>query len=392
MTTLNPTRMQPLKELPARMRLLPNLGEAWCPVCTSDAVVPGRLHVELLAGKRVVLHRNSAGDLHALEDRCPHRGVPLSRGTWTERGVRCGYHGMLVDVQGLCSGALARTYAVREKYGLVWILVGEFIRADHVPMHDLAPFGAGSHLDTWMCMDINAHWSLVMDNGLDMTHGHLHRDQPYFFSELDLAEVQGTVDGVSVAYQAKLRDEWYRMRVGQIRLDLVGATFLADFGGQPVVRSVTTPRSADGRKVTQWWWFSFAASRWARPFYALALPLVRKFIWDAFLQDKEMLEHESRAVFEDGFVQRERNPAVLDANVHLLAMVNERCRQMLSLLPVEQISRYDALRQLESGELAFVARDPAVPSPMTAAEVAAATHGCETIQVQRYWQMALVDL
>ena len=45
---------------------------------------------------------NADGEVAALEDRCCHRALPLSSGTLEERGMRCGYHGLLFAERGKC--------------------------------------------------------------------------------------------------------------------------------------------------------------------------------------------------------------------------------------------------------------------------------------------------
>ena len=50
----------------------------------------------------VVLCRMGDGTLAAFTDRCPHRRLPLSAGTITTDGIRCGYHGLEFDRAGVC--------------------------------------------------------------------------------------------------------------------------------------------------------------------------------------------------------------------------------------------------------------------------------------------------
>lgn len=88
----------------------------------------------------VVLFRGNDGKVAALTDRCPHRLVPLSMGTLTERGLQCGYHGMTFDGRGQCvhipgqnnipPRAVVRSYPIAERYGMAWIWMGEAERAD----------------------------------------------------------------------------------------------------------------------------------------------------------------------------------------------------------------------------------------------------------------------
>ena len=48
----------------------------------------------------VVLFRTEDGAMHALEDRCCHRNLPLSMGKVEGDNLRCGYHGLLFDRAG----------------------------------------------------------------------------------------------------------------------------------------------------------------------------------------------------------------------------------------------------------------------------------------------------
>lgn len=93
-----------------------------------------------ILGEPVVLFRNNEGGISALADRCPHRLVPLSLGTLTERGIQCGYHGMTFDGEGRCAHipgqdtvpprAVVRRYPIAERYGMAWIWMGEAEAAD----------------------------------------------------------------------------------------------------------------------------------------------------------------------------------------------------------------------------------------------------------------------
>jgi len=101
-----------------------------------------------ILGEPVVIFRDPEGKICALMDRCPHRLVPLTMGTLTERGLQCGYHGMVFDGGGRCvhipgqdmipPRAVVRSYPIAERYGMAWIWMGEAERADpallpHIP-------------------------------------------------------------------------------------------------------------------------------------------------------------------------------------------------------------------------------------------------------------------
>jgi vanillate O-demethylase monooxygenase subunit len=107
------------------------LARFWHPVAYSSAVTTAPVPVRLL-DERIVLYR--AGDtLVAARDICYHRGAPLSLGKIEGEEIVCGYHGLHYDRTGRCTripahpgGAISprlqlTMYAVRERYGLVWV-------------------------------------------------------------------------------------------------------------------------------------------------------------------------------------------------------------------------------------------------------------------------------
>lgn len=107
-------------------------------------------------GEALVLFRNAAGELCALEDRCPHRRVPLALGTVTPKGLQCGYHGWTFNgTTGMCSTIPnlrgdervpsrygARAYRVAQSNGFVHVWLGEGSPADSaLPSVDYQPQG-----------------------------------------------------------------------------------------------------------------------------------------------------------------------------------------------------------------------------------------------------------
>ena len=107
----------------------------WHPVARSDAINDGPVGVVLL-GRRVVVFR-SGGQACAASDRCPHRGSPLSLGSYDDDCLVCPYHGLRYSADGRCVGFPARPDArlpqrltldmvrTRESHGLVWACLGE---------------------------------------------------------------------------------------------------------------------------------------------------------------------------------------------------------------------------------------------------------------------------
>ena len=57
----------------------------------------------ILLNEYVVLYRKEDGTPVALENRCPHRNLPLSEGRLIGDEIECGYHGMVYDCAGACT-------------------------------------------------------------------------------------------------------------------------------------------------------------------------------------------------------------------------------------------------------------------------------------------------
>ncbi len=84
-------------------------------------------------GRPFALVRDPALGVLAFEDRCPHRGAPLSLGRLGPQGLTCRYHGWTFGADGRCrsmSGASSPqpdmdirvpVFPVRERDGLIWI-------------------------------------------------------------------------------------------------------------------------------------------------------------------------------------------------------------------------------------------------------------------------------
>lgn len=67
---------------------------SWWAVARSEEVTATKPLAVEIGDQPVVLWRDAAGVARALEDRCPHRRAPLSRGCIRSNGwIQCGYHG-----------------------------------------------------------------------------------------------------------------------------------------------------------------------------------------------------------------------------------------------------------------------------------------------------------
>jgi phenylpropionate dioxygenase-like ring-hydroxylating dioxygenase large terminal subunit len=89
-------------------------------------------------GEKLVLWRDGSDRAVCMRDRCPHRGVALSRGKVVDGELQCPYHGFRFESGGDCvampcegpdakipAGMRAQPYPVREAHGLIWLFWGE---------------------------------------------------------------------------------------------------------------------------------------------------------------------------------------------------------------------------------------------------------------------------
>ncbi|HXP31985.1 MAG TPA: aromatic ring-hydroxylating dioxygenase subunit alpha [Stellaceae bacterium] len=135
----------------------------------------------MLLGKPVVLYRKQDGAPVALEDRCCHRHLPLSLGRLEGDDLRCGYHSLRYDSQGICVEVpgqakiprelRVRAYPLVLRFGWVWIWMGDPARADP----RLIPDWWWADHPEWACAKpdmiyVKCNYQLVTDNVLDVTH------------------------------------------------------------------------------------------------------------------------------------------------------------------------------------------------------------------------------
>lgn len=155
----------------------PVLVNQWLAVATAREVGDQPQRAFAL-GEQLVLWRSLSG-LVAFRDLCIHRGTALSLGRVEEDGLVCAYHGWRYDSSGRCvhipaqpglsipTKARAERYACCERYGLVWVCLGE--PATEVPSFPEAE-AAGFHAVICGPYDVQAEAPRVIENFLDVSH------------------------------------------------------------------------------------------------------------------------------------------------------------------------------------------------------------------------------
>jgi phenylpropionate dioxygenase-like ring-hydroxylating dioxygenase large terminal subunit len=162
------------------------LRNKWYVVAASAEVTQTPLGVKRL-GELMVLWRGTDGVVHAVEDRCPHRGIAMSIGDVRDGRLTCGYHGVQLDEYGKvlsvpalpgCSlegKKLIKSYPTIEHFQAIWAYFGDDAHPAPPPLvlpdELIAPEWTGTiHTDVW-----NGDYRYVWDNLVDPMHGpYLH--------------------------------------------------------------------------------------------------------------------------------------------------------------------------------------------------------------------------
>mgnify|MGYP005638578825 CR=1 FL=1 len=117
----------------------------WHPVAISSELDKEPVIGIRLLDKDIVIWRADS-KTQAWQDRCVHRGTKLSLGHIVDNNfLQCPYHGWIYNEEGQCvkipampehkpaERARVESFLVQEKYGLIWLCLGE-------PDNDVAPF------------------------------------------------------------------------------------------------------------------------------------------------------------------------------------------------------------------------------------------------------------
>tara|TARA_B100000700_G_scaffold109644_1_gene123601 strand:- start:2154 stop:3164 length:1011 start_codon:yes stop_codon:yes gene_type:complete len=151
----------------------------WYVVALGDDIDSNPISVKLL-NEDLVIWRGFDGSLIAAVEKCPHRQAPLSHGHLENGCLVCPYHGWTFGESGKCinipsssdgvpipSKAHLNTVEVIEKYGLVWLCLGEPIN----PLFELKEESDSSfrrintEVQKWKVAATR-----MVDNFLDITH------------------------------------------------------------------------------------------------------------------------------------------------------------------------------------------------------------------------------
>ncbi len=155
----------------------------WHPVAAAGELVGrGAIPVRMF-GEDLVLYRDKSGTLGLIDRFCPHRRVDLSYGIPEEHGLRCMYHGWMMDETGQCieqpfeetvhpdgrfkEKVKVAGYPVQEMAGLVFAYMGP----QPTPLlPEWEPLVAENVARDIAITELPCNWLQCQENSLDPVH------------------------------------------------------------------------------------------------------------------------------------------------------------------------------------------------------------------------------
>ncbi len=153
--------------------------DEWYPALRTEVLRPRKMTKVVLLDIPMVIGRKESGEVFAMRDNCPHRGIPLSAGWFDGQQVRCRYHGWEFEpCSGQCTQIPSLTsrdtldpkkiYATAfpcvERDGHAWVYVpspgmGRVVDAAKLkPVPELVKFGGRyrfAHLEAFLPLNID---------------------------------------------------------------------------------------------------------------------------------------------------------------------------------------------------------------------------------------------
>jgi phenylpropionate dioxygenase-like ring-hydroxylating dioxygenase large terminal subunit len=153
---------------------------AWLIAARSEQVTSKKVYKRKLMKREIVLFRNKQGEVAALKDQCPHKGLPLSQGHMHKGNIVCGYHGWAFDTTGqcvqapclnaneTCPNAKAESYTIKEQDGWIWLFWGN----DEKVLAEGPPHFPREEKLKWFEVErtIKAQPHFILENSFDCTH------------------------------------------------------------------------------------------------------------------------------------------------------------------------------------------------------------------------------
>src|SRR5215468_7455845 len=155
----------------------------WMPIGGASELDEARIKQVRLMGEDLVLYKDLSGRYGLVDRHCPHRRADLSYGWVETSGIRCSYHGWLMNEAGQCveqpyedaaspsqrakERCATKAYPVRELAGLLWVYMGPQ-PAPELPIWE--PFTWENGFREIVLADIPCNFFQCQENSIDPVH------------------------------------------------------------------------------------------------------------------------------------------------------------------------------------------------------------------------------
>jgi len=199
----------------------------WYPAEQSSNLTNTLLKVQLL-GLKFVLWRDADGKAHCISNTCTHRGGSLGDGKLVGNCVQCPYHGWLFNGGGDCQripslGPLGKipersridAYPVEEKYGLVFVFLGDLPEHERPDILPIAEYGQAGWRTLMMRYRWKANYVRLVENQSDPSHveyvhsgfGFAGRDNNYRVPKFNIEHTEWGAGAMTEFYSPELPDQ-----------------------------------------------------------------------------------------------------------------------------------------------------------------------------------------
>lgn len=300
------------------------LRNIWYFALAAETLKPGAMVHKVLLGEPVVIGREKNGNVFALRDICPHRGVPLSTGKMFDEkssgcgtsAIECPYHGWKFRPDGECAEIPSlipdqdldparirvRAYPVREQQGNVWIYMSDGTDAQALPAIDppLLPDFADARPNIRERMIFDCHIDHAVIGLMDPAHGPFVHQSWWWRSSSSIHEkakdFAPTERGFKmVAHKPSSNSGAYKILGGspvtEIEFQLPGIRIETIKVGWNTIAGMTTVTPIDGNttEITQTFY-------WTMPLLTLIKPIARPFMRAFLKQDRDMVNLQQKGL------------------------------------------------------------------------------------------------
>lgn len=306
----------------------------WYPVALASQLKAGKIMPVVIWQLAIAVYRDETGQIHALEDACPHKGVALHKGKVQGCHLTCAYHGWEFNGSGDCVGipylpqgqklprAQARSYPVQEKYNLIWIFPGDPTLAATQEPPQMPEFDHPEYLMVPLAARMQAHFSICNENSMDVFHGYLHQNLQGWFNPLlkSLRETEASVCAeYDVSYKGRmakflgLSDKADQVTTRRISVKYKYPHYETDLEGVSSLYLMRLPIGPTESRSFALFFLKVRLPKWLlKRLEPILQKLLRHFFMRFLVQDIEMMESEQQTYLanqERRYV--EINPAII---------------------------------------------------------------------------------